>query len=744
MLPAPQRAALRHAVMIGNFPPRLCGISTFTRDMLDGLVAASPSTRWELVALDDGRGPYAFPERVTRTLMHDDADAYLATADALNKSGVEAAFIQHEFGIFGGPAGQHLLLLMRRLRMPIVVTLHTVLENPNPDQKRVMDEILKLAASVVVMAEKGADILARVHHVGPSKVQVVVHGAPDRPFSSTEPFKEKFRLEGHRTIMTFGLLSPNKGIETIIRALPRILERSPDACYVVAGATHPHLIAHEGERYRESLAELARSLGVEEHVRFINKYLDQEELVDLLQATDVYATPYLTETQITSGTLSYAIAVGKPIVSTPYWHAVEALADGIGAVVPFGDSDAFARELGDILANDMRRETMARRAYRAGAPSRWINVGRSYLDITSAVRGSRAPGQPTPMRVLARPPLAAVKRLFDDVGIMQHSKFRVPDRRHGYCLDDNARALALFSHMARDGDQADAECRLAYAAAAFVNHAWNEEAGRFRNFMSYDRRWLDDGGCDDCSGRGLHALSLMANSAPRPDLADWAADLARRVYQNAHKWTSPRAQAHVVRACIVGETAVMTGREARDTLAAARDMLMAGLAEFGDWFEPKLAYDNALLCEALILAGMRLEDRTALDAGLKALDWLMRRQTAGRFRPVATSQFAESPHPHFDQQPIEALGAVEACSAAYAATQDDIWCERATAAFEWFGGDNDLALPLASADDGGCFDGLTVSGVNQNQGAESVLAYHLASAAMRRLTETSRGCGHNT
>jgi glycosyltransferase involved in cell wall biosynthesis len=742
----PQRAALRHAAMIGNFPPRLCGIATFTRDMLDGLGSASPGTKWDVVALDDGRGPYQFPERVTRTIAQQDADAYLQTADALNREGVEAVFIQHEFGIYGGAAGQHLLLLMRRLRMPIFVTLHTVLENPDADQRRVMDEILKLASGVGVMAEKGADILARVHHVGPSKVHVIPHGAPDRPFAATDTFKARFGLEGARTIMTFGLLSPNKGIETIIRALPRILERSPDAVYVVAGATHPHLIAHEGERYREGLVELARSLGVEDHVRFINKFLDQEELVDLLQATDVYATPYLTETQITSGTLSYAIAVGKPIVSTPYWHAVEALADGVGVVVPFGDVESFARELGEILSNDLKRETMARRAYRAGAPSRWINVGRSYLEIVQAVRSNQQLTPPTPLRTLARPSLGAVRRMFDDVGMAQHAKFRVPDRRHGYCVDDNARALALFALLARDGDQADSEARLAYTAAAFVNHSWNEEKGRFRNFMSYDRRWLDDGGCDDCNGRSLHALALMAKHAPRDDLSHWATDLGRLVFRHVGEWTSLRARAHVARALLEGESVMISTREVCAVLSETRDALLAQLAHQGDWFEPMLAYDNALLPEALIRIGQRLGDRAAVDSGLQALDWLTVRQSAagGRFRPIPTSAFKGGDHPTFDQQPLEALATIEACVAACSATNADIWADRAIAAFEWLGGENDLALPLANAEDGGCFDGLTVSGANQNQGAESILAYHLASAAMRRLMEARRVRGRET
>jgi len=620
------------------------------------------------------------------------------------------------------------------------VTLHTVLERPNPDQRRVMDEILTLSSSVVVMAEKGADILARVHRAGPAKVHVIPHGAPDRPLSPTEPFKALLGLAGRRTIMTFGLLSPNKGIETIIKALPRVRERHPDVVYMIVGATHPHLVAREGEAYRDGLVTLARSLGVEQCLHFVNRYVGDAELVDLLQAADIYATPYLTETQITSGTLSYAIALGKPIVSTPYWHAVEALADGVGAICPFDDVDAFARELTDLLSNDVRRKAMSRRAWTAGSASRWPNVGASYLDLAAGVRAVHIMRPQPTLRALTRPSMTAVRRLIDDVGMMQHAKLRVPDRAHGYCIDDTARALALFAHLARDGDQGEAGSRCAYVCAAFVNHAWNEETGRFRNFMSWDRRWLDDGGCHDCNGRTFEALCLTAANSARPDLRDWATDLGRRVYQRSADWTSHRARAHVIKGCIVGDGLVIDPRECRDTLAAASGALLAALNANAPWFDPKLAYDNALLPEALILAGQRLGDSAMLATGLSALEWLMDRQSAGggRFRPIATSGFAlgDATHAAFDQQPIEALASVEACVSAFEATGEEAWRRRATAAFMWFAGENDLGLPLITLEDGGCHDGLTATGCNRNQGAESVLSYHLASARMRSLGES--------
>lgn len=729
-------SSLTHAAMIGNFPPRQCGIATFTRDILNAIAGAAPDAKWQMVALNDERSSHDYPDRVTQILPQNDVDAYLATADTLNRSGAQVAFIQHEFGIFGGPAGEHLLALMRRLKMPIIVTLHTVLERPNPDQRRVMDEILRLSSAVVVMTEKGADILQRVHNAGASKVHVVPHGAPERPFSSTERFKAAIGLAGRKTIMTFGLLSPNKGLETVIRALPAVLEQQPDTTYMIVGATHPHLVAHEGEVYRDSLIALARNLGVEKNLHFVNRYLSDPELIDLLQAADVYATPYLTEAQITSGTLSYAIALGKPVVSTPYWHAAEALADGVGVVCPFGDSEAFGRELADLLSNDMRREHMARRAYKAGTPSRWSNIGKSYLDLASAARLERRGPPAQPLRKLARPSLSAVRRLFDETGMFQHAKFRVPDRTHGYCIDDNARALALFAQLNRDGDHGDNEARLAYTVAGFVNHAWNEKTGRFRNFMDYGRNWLDDGGCDDSQGRTFEAICLTARYSLREDLRDWAIELGRRVWKHAGEWTSLRAQSHVLRGAISAEGVILDPREVRDYAENCREAFESALKD--GWYEDRRTYDNARLCEGHLNACSYLGDAAGAERALTTLMTLMQDQTTdeGFFRPVPTHTWRPDHGDHsdrYDQQPLEAQACIDACYRAYRVTEDDVWINHAIRAFLWYGGDNDQHCPLITREDGGCYDGLTRSGPNKNQGAESVLAYHLAAASMRRL-----------
>jgi len=733
------RPTLKRAAMIGNFPPRKCGIATFTRDSFESLCNALPKTKWNLIAMEDRSGRHAYPKAVTHIIPQDEISAYERVADDLNLSGVETVFVQHEFGIYGGEAGAHLLVLLRRLRMPVIVTLHTVLERPNSAQKKVMDEIISIASAVIVMSEMGADILERVHGAGPQKVHVIPHGAPERPFLPTEPFKADLGLAGHKVIMTFGLLSPNKGLETIIKGLPSILERHPDAVYLIAGATHPHLVANEGEAYRESLIELARSLGVVDHLRFVNRYLGDEELVDLLQAADLYVTPYLTEAQITSGTLAYAIAVGKPVISTPYWHAKEALADGVGVICPFHDTKAFAAAITDLLSDNAKRDAMARRAYKSGEPSRWRKVADATIDLADACRSSYEKRKEETFRNLARPKLDGLLRMADDCGVYQHSRFGAPDRRHGYCTDDTARALTLLAHLASEGVLEPAALKLANSCAAFVNHAWNSESGRFRNFMSFDRQWLDEGGSDDCCARALESLCLVARDWPQGELRDWAADLAREVLQHVHEWKSLRSHALIIKACIAGQGAVIEESEARrfvyENGMELMNALQKGRHEGHNWFEDCFAYDNARLPEALILAGEHLQDPEMLSMGLETLERVMKLQTTkqGWFAPVATSCFAESnaDHVHFDQQPIEALATVDACFAAWRATGDTQHCAKARTAFEWFGGYNVHGLALARPSDGICHDGLTVAGLNGNHGAESILSYQLAAAAIR-------------
>ncbi|HWU48577.1 MAG TPA: glycosyltransferase family 4 protein [Asticcacaulis sp.] len=743
------RTPIARAAIIGNFPPRQCGLATFTRDMYACLSKALPDASWRVIAMNDAPdndgidAAYAYPDAVTDQIFQDDQTAYSHMAHSLNENGVEALFVQHEFGIYGGPSGAHLLDLLEAVDMPVVTTLHTILEQPTPEQRRVMQGLIRLSATLVTMAKKGADILKSVYGVPDSQIIVVPHGAPSRPLRDTAGFKARHDLAGRQVLTTFGLLSPNKGIETVIAALPELVRQCPNLTYLIIGATHPHLIRHEGEAYRERLKTMARDLGVEDHIRFINRFINDDELVDILQATDIYVTPYLTEAQITSGTLSYALALGRPVVSTPYWHAVEALSGGVGVLCPFHDTHAFTEAIGALLASEGRRAEMSLRAYEAARPSRWAAVAEAYIqraeaDVQTHIDGKAHPHPATRQALPPRPPLTAIARMSDDCGLLQHGCLRLPDRRHGYCTDDNARALSLMARLSQIEPLTPEQTRMARAYAAFVNHAWLPE-GRFRNFLAYDRRWLDEGGSDDCCARAFESLADVARSNLPNDLKLWACDLGGRVLAHLDAWPSLRARAILTRALVRGTGAIGDAPTLKTRLRTFCADLHARLRHFSRdghiWFEPELAYDNARIPEALILGGHVLNEADSMRGGLTALRWLMQAQThapSGAFMPAPTSRFDAQgqDHPLYDQQPLEALASVEACLSAAAVSGDEDWRAEAMRALAWFTGRNTQHLSLIDAD-GGCCDGLTPQGRNENQGAESLLAWPLSWLAVR-------------
>ena len=741
-------AQLSNVAVIGNFPPRQCGLATFTRDTYNCLARALPGAAFSVIAMNDTGATYDYPTEVTHQIDQEDRQAYQRVARQLNEAGTQVLFVQHEFGIYGGPSGAYLLDCLEQLDMPIVTTLHTVLEKPNDEQMRVMKGLVRLSSTLVTMAHKGAEILKRVYGVKDEQIVVIPHGAPSRPLRDTSDFKARLGLTGRKTLTTFGLLSPNKGVETVIAGLPAIAAQCPDVAYLIVGATHPHLIRNEGEAYRDRLKAMAHDLGVEDHVVFVDRYMGDNDLIDLLQATDVYVTPYLTETQITSGTLSYALALGRPVVSTPYWHAREALADGIGTICPFGDTDAFVKAINRLLDSDRLRSEMSQRAWQSALPSRWSAVARAYIDRAGedVADFSHRPATPV-FSVGERPSWGAVERMSDDCGIFQHGKYRLPDRQHGYCTDDNCRALSLAARQSRVGGLDERQLSLAYAYAAFVNHAWNPENGRFRNFMSYGRRWLDDGGSDDCCARTFEALTDVALSDLPDDLRRWAVELGSRVFQVSSQWSSVRSRAVMLKAVIRSFGVIGDTEAARAMIQfCGRDLhnMFARNSRNGHvWFEPRLSYDNARLSEGLILAGQFLGDDTMVEDGLQSLTWLTQRQSApqknghadqgGRcFAPVATSQFDADTgdHPLFDQQPLEVLASIDACLTAARVTGDRAWRQEAMRAYGWFHGRNCHGLELVS-DDGGCFDGLTPEGCNENQGAESILAYALSWTSLK-------------
>ena len=744
---------LRRIAVIGNSLPRRCGIATFTTDLQKAISTSRPNLETCIVAMTDRGQAYDYPSSVALQIKDGDIEEYKRAADFLTAGRFDTVCLQHEFGIFGDEAGAHILALLSRLTMPVVTTLHTVLANPTAIQRTVMEHIVDASSKVVVMANKGRELLRSVYQVPDDKIEVIAHGIPDVAFIGPDAAKARLGFEGKSVILTFGLLSPNKGIEVVIDAMPSILQRRPDAVYVVLGATHPNLVRDQGETYRESLMARVRELGVEDHVVFLDRFVDQATLLEFISMCDVYVTPYLNEAQMTSGTLAYSFGLGKPVVSTPYWHARELLNDGRGVLVPFGDAAAIGGEIAELLTDDARRQAMCLRAYAVSRTMTWEHTAERYMSVFENARQghllkalARSDTGAPPPRSPAAPDMQIghFLSMCDDTGLFQHAVHSVPDRLHGYCVDDNARALLLACALNNPGEQRLSEV-LTARFAAFVQHAWNPDTGRFRNFMGFNRTWLEDSGSEDSHGRTLWALGEAARGDASPSRRRWATALFAQALTTAESFGSPRAWAFTLLGldayCAVAPDD-LHAREVRHSLA---DRLMSCLAlvETADWvwFEEGLAYDNARLPQALMVTGMATQMPDYLDAGLRSLRWLMTQQTtsAGHFRPVGTSGFGERrQHPRaFDQQPVEATATIAACLAAWRADGDAEWKVMARRAFAWFLGGNDLSVALVDQNTGSCRDGLHPDRANENRGGESVVCYLLGLAEIRQLARVN-------
>ncbi len=726
--------------------PRQCGIATFTTDLCEAIAAQYRQITCIALPVNDIEAGYAYPPRVRFELTEKDVDSYRRAADFLNINNVDLVSLQHEYGIFGGRAGSHILVLLRELRMPIVTTLHTILRDPDPDQKRVLEEVAALSDRLVVMSKRGAEFLHEVYGVLPEKIDLIPHGIPDVPFVDPSFHKDLFGVEGKIVLLSFGLLSASKGIENVIAALPAILARYPNAVYIVLGATHPHVVRNEGESYRLSLQWLAQEKGVEGQVIFYNRFVSLEELVEFISAADIYITPYLNAAQITSGTLAYTLGAGKAVISTPYWYAEEMLAEGRGALVPFRDPAALADQVINLLDNQSQRHAMRKRAYVFGRKMIWPQVASRYMESFESARAERRhfahPGfavKPLDKRPGELPPLKLdhLHRMTDETGIMQHAIFTVPKYREGYTTDDNARALMVSALLEALGNEAALELGSRYLA--FIWYAFNTETGRFRNFMDYQRHWLEEGGSDDSHGRTLWALGTVLGRSNTPALhsmAGWVFEQALPAILNT---TSPRAWAFA----IIGIQEYLQ-RFAGDRRASqvreelSRRLLTLYQSHQSDewrWYEDRLTYCNAALPHALLLCGQAMSNAAMTEAGLESLSWLadLQRSDAGYFVPVGSNGFYPQggERARFDQQPVEAQAMVSACLEAYRITVDKRWRKEARRAFEWLLGRKDLNLPIYDPTTGGCRDGLHPDRANENQGAESTLAFLQALLELR-------------
>jgi glycosyltransferase involved in cell wall biosynthesis len=743
-------SAIHKVAFLGDYLPRKCGIATFTTDLRCAVAAEFPGIQCPVVPVNDIEGGYDYPAEVRFEIAEQDLPSFLRAADFLNITDVDVVCLEHEFGIFGGLAGSHVLALLRELQMPIVTTLHTVLREPNAEQRRVMRELIRLSTRLVVMSERGREFLREVYHAPENKIDLIPHGIPDMPFADPNYFKDEFGVAGRQVVLTFGLLSPNKGIEFALRALPDIIRDFPNVVYIVLGQTHPNLLRKEGEAYRLGLERLANDLGVQKHVVFFNRFVELEELMRFIGAADIYLTPYLTEAQITSGTLAYAFGNGNAVVSTPYWHAAELLSGDRGRLVPFRDAKAIAVAVVGLLRDEPLRHSLRKNAYKMGREMVWSRVAQLYAQTFERARQDHSfiGRKSSPIKTLdeqaGQLPELKLDHLFrmsDSTGIFQHACFTVPNFAEGYCTDDNARALVLALMLKKLGHDSPPLRARAVTYAAFLNHAFDRQRGRFRNFMNFERRWLEEVGSEDCQGHALWALGLCVSQAGQGSFQMLAAQLFEQALPVAAEFSSPRAWAFT----LIGIDEYLRrfggDRRANHIRGTLTTRLMQS---YGDtarddwhWFEEVVSYANAKLPHALILSGRCMNSPPLIETGLKALRWLMKNQTseAGSFRPVGSNGFYPrgQARANFDQQPVEAQTTVSACIEAYHATSDLFWVGEARRSFEWFLGRNDLGLALYDPGTGGCRDGLHVDRLSQNQGAESTLAFLLGLADMQAL-----------
>jgi glycosyltransferase involved in cell wall biosynthesis len=750
--PRPSESKAAHAPLptriafIGNYLPRECGIATFTTDLCTALASEYGSERLFAIPVNDPGSNYDYPEQVRLEIEQDDLASYERAADFLNFNGNDLVCLQHEYGIYGGNAGSHILTLLRKLKMPLVTTLHTVLRNPDKDQRAVLEAIARLSDRLVVMSELAAELLRDVYAVPAENIDVIPHGVPEMSFVDPNYFKDRFGTEGKSVLLTFGLLSPNKGIENVIRALPSILASHPNVVYIVSGVTHPHIRRREGERYREELKAEAERLGVGSQLIFNNRFVSTEELMEHVGAADIYVTPYRQEAQIVSGTLAIALGAGKAIISTPYWHARELLADKRGVIVPFDDPESIAKAVLGLLENDAERHAMRKRAYLYSRETTWPKTARAYMATFQRARFERSL-RPKPAALdalslsvtddLPVPRIVHMLNMTDETGIFQHAIFSVPNTREGYTTDDNARALIVSTLLNQSADFAhwDELPKLSRRYLAFLWLAFHSDSGRFRNFLGYDRKWLEDIGSEDSHGRALWALGTVLGHSQDSGLRGASGRLFEAALPVTLKFSSPRAWAF----SILGMQAYLSWFPGDRAVQGMRNILANRLLNLHEqcctstwqWFEKSVSYSNARLSQALILAGGKSGNRKMIATGLGSLEWLLAVQHQDNeqiFVPIGSNGFyAEGKEKaRFDQQPVEACATISACLEAYRLTHEGLWLERARQVFRWFLGKNDLQVPLYDVATGGCKDGLHPDRVNENQGAESTLSFLMA------------------
>jgi glycosyltransferase involved in cell wall biosynthesis len=728
----------KKVAFISSFPPRKCGIATFTSDLIKNVGTAAKGQFESLVVAMRSDSTLKYNDPVKFEIRQDVKSDYICAADYINFSHVDVVSVQHEFGLFGGDGGSYLSLLLNRLKAPVITTLHTLIDDPAPVYHKSLVEVCNASYRIITMNERGLDMLRDIYGISGKKVELIAHGIPDLPFVDSNYYKHKFGMENRRTILTFGLLSKNKGIEVMLKAMPRIIEAEPTILYIVLGMTHPSVLKHEGESYRFRLQRMVKELGLQEHVIFHNRFVNDEELHNFLCAADIYVTPYLNPEQLTSGTLSFAVGTGKAVVSTPYWAAMELLADGRGKLVKFDDSKEISDGIIEILKKSSLFYSLRRRAYDYGRARTWPKIGQAYWKLFSAKR--------LPVRITEKMPLSAaetissievpepsldhLKKLTDDTGMFQHATFTVPNREYGYCTDDNARAvIAMADYYFQYPDPEALELFDIYLS--FILHSQNND-GTVRNFMNFDRSWVKDEPLNDALGRVLWAFGTVMAKPPESSYLSVIKDSFDKSVKHVKK-QYPRGMAYSILGMSDYLKQFPGASDIKRQLEIAADELILQYENnsFSDWqwFEDSLTYDNAVLPHALYVASLIFGNKKYAEIADQTCEFLLETTFNGdHFSFVGCKGWYERGQTKatFDQQPLEAVSTVMMLRAAYDATGNDRFLTLQRKAFDWFLGENDLHIPLYNFRTKGCYDGLIQEGVNLNQGAESTLSFLLS------------------
>ncbi len=728
----------RKVAFISSHLPRRCGIATFCNDLITHIGAAAGKSFEPLVVAMVARHEHQYSNPVKFEIRKNVKNDYVCAADYLNFSHIDMVSVQHEFGLFGGDAGNYLNLLLKRVDAPIITTLHTVLNNPQPAQVQATVDVCALSDQVIVMNERGVDMLSDIYGVDPGKILLIPHGIPDLPFVDSSYYKHKFGIEGRKTILTFGLLSRNKGIEHMLKAMPAIVQTDPSVLYIILGATHPDVLRHDGEEYRFELQRIVEELGLQDNVMFYNQFVSDERLGNFLCAADIYVTPYQNREQLTSGTLAFAVGTGKAVVSTPYWAAEELLDDERGKLVNFNDPKGLSDAIIEIINNPAQFSRLRRCAYDYGRTMTWPTIGKKYWKLFSKktiatqtlTKSFAQKSAGASLLEIPEPSLDHLRNMTDDTGLVQHAKFMLPDRNHGYCTDDNTRAVVAMVKYHTQYSDPEA-LRLFNTYLSFICHAQRED-GTFRNFMGYNRHWIDPEPAHDGLGRALWAFGAVLGKPPLPELIPIIKDLFDKSAPHIPH-LSPRGKAYAIFGMRSYLKQFPGASEIKRHMTTAAESLLKLYEDYSktnwQWFETILSYDNAVMPQALFEAYLTMGNERYLEVATKTCDFLLENTFTGdHFSFIGChGWYVEGGvRAQFDQQPLEAVSTVMMCRSAYEATDNPNYLKLQKKAFDWFLGDNDLSIPLYDFRTKGCGDGLEKSGVNLNQGAESMLAYLLS------------------